>query len=112
MADPTPKQILEEQIPQRLTAKPELQKEINAVIVFDITGAAGGKWAIDLTKSEGWVSTTTDGLTPKMTVVCSDADFVAISTKKLNAQMAAMSGKLKFKPMDMNLAMKLGKLLA
>ena len=28
----------------------------------------------------------------------------------MNAQMAAMSGKLKFKPMDMGLAMKLAKL--
>ena len=32
--------------------------------------------------------------------------------KQLNPQVAAMTGKLKFKPMDMGLAMKLGKLLA
>jgi putative sterol carrier protein len=41
-----------------------------------------------------------------------DADFIKIRTKQLNANMAAMSGKLKFKPMDMGLAMKLGKLLS
>jgi hypothetical protein len=111
MADPTPQQILEEQIPSRITAKPELQKDINAVIVFDITGPNGGKWTLDLTKPSDWVSKTADGTTPKMTVVVSDNDFVGISTKKLNSQMAAMSGKLRFKPMDMGLAMKLGKLL-
>lgn len=111
MSDITPKQIIEEQIPQRINAKPELQKDINAVILFDITGPNGGKWALDLTKGADWVSTETENVTPKMTVQVSDADFVGISTKKLNAQMAAMSGKLKFKPMDMGLAMKLGKLL-
>jgi putative sterol carrier protein len=42
----------------------------------------------------------------------SDEDFVKIRQKQLNPQMAAMTGKLKFKPMDMGLAMKLGKLLA
>ena len=50
--------------------------------------------------------------TPKMTITVSDADFVKIRQKQLNAQMAAMQGKLKFKPMDMGLAMKLGKLLS
>ncbi len=109
MADPTPKQILEEIIPQRITAKPELLKDINAVVVFDI---GGNKWTVDMTKPSDWVKAGAEGVTPKMTLMASDADFVAVCTKKLNAQMAAMSGKLKFKPMDLNLAMKLGKLLA
>ena len=111
MADMTPKSILEQDIPAVLKDKPELLKEINAVIHFDVTGPAGGKWTLDLTKAEGWVSEGANG-EPKMTVVVGDADFVKIRQKQLNAQMAAMSGKLKFKPMDMGLAMKLGKLLA
>ena len=41
----------------------------------------------------------------------SDQDFLKIKQKQLNPQAAAMTGKLKFKPMDMGLAMKLGKLL-
>ena len=111
MADQTPKSILEQEIPAALQAKPELIQELNAVIHFDVTGPAGGKWTLDLTKADGWVS---EGLTgaSKMTVTVGDADFVKIRQKQLNAQMAAMSGKLKFKPMDMGLAMKLGKLLA
>jgi len=112
MADmSTPKLIIEEEIPRRIAAKPELQTDINAVVVFDITGPDGGKWVLDLTKPTDWVKAGAEGVSPKMTLVCSDKDFVAVCTKKLNANMAAVSGKLKFKPMDMNLALKLGKLI-
>lgn len=110
MADVNPKSILEEEIPNRLKAKPELAKDINAVVHFNVTGDTGGTWTLDLTKAEGWVSSGANG-EPKMTITVSDQDFVKISQKQLNAQMAAMQGKLKFKPMDMGLAMKLGKLL-
>jgi putative sterol carrier protein len=111
MADATSKSILENDIPAALTAKPELAKEINAIVHFVITGDNGGTWTVDLTKPSDWVTAGAVG-EPKMTVTVSDADFVKIRSKQLNAQMAAMQGKLKFKPMDMGLAMKLGKLLA
>jgi len=111
MADQTAKSILETDIPALLTSKPELAKDINAVIHFNITGDQGGTWTVDLTKASGWVTTGATG-TPKMTITVSDQDFVKIRQKQLNAQMAAMQGKLKFKPMDMGLAMKLGKLLS
>ena len=107
----TPKQIIEDEIPRRIAAKPELQKEMNAVIVFDITGPEGGKWTLDMTRSSDWVKSGAEGVTPKMTLTASDKDFIAVCTKKLNANMAAVSGKLKFKPMDMGLALKLGKLI-
>jgi|SRR5215468_5773430 len=107
----TPKSILEDAIPALLASKPELAKEINSVIHFVITGDQGGTWTLDTTKSSGWVTPGPQG-TPKMTVTVSDQDFVKIRTKEMNAQMAALQGKLKFKPMDMALAMKLGKLLA
>lgn len=110
MAELTAKTILEQDIPEVLKNKPELAKEIDAVIHFNVTGDAGGTWTLDLTKPDGWVSQGAQG-TPKMTVTVSDQDFVKIRQKQLNAQMAAMQGKLKFKPMDMGLAMKLGKLL-
>ena len=106
----TSKDILETDIPKILTEKPQLGKEINAVIHFDVSGDNGGKWTLDLTKDSDWVSQGLNGES-KMTVYMSNEDFVKIREKKLNAQMAAMQGKLKFKPMDMGLAMKLGKLL-
>jgi putative sterol carrier protein len=111
MADVSVKTILEHDIPAALAAKPELAKEINAVIHFVITGDQGGTWTMDCTTASGSVVPGAQG-TPKMTLTVSDADFVKIRSKQLNAQMAAMQGKLKFKPMDMGLAMKLGKLLA
>jgi len=105
------KDILETDIPNTLKAKPDLAKEINAVIHFNVTGEGGGTWTLDCTKPSDWVKAGAEG-TPKMTITVSNDDFVKIREKKLNAQMAAMQGKLKFKPMDMGLAMKLGKLLS
>lgn len=48
--------------------------------------------------------------TPKRTISVSADDSVKINQKQLNPQMAAMQGKLKFRPMDMGLAMQLSKL--
>ena len=106
----TAQQVLETDIPNLLKAKPELGKDINAIIHFNITGDNGGTWTMDLTKESDWVAQGANG-EPKMTITVSNEDFVKIREKKLNAQMAAMQGKLKFKPMDMGLAMKLAKLL-
>ena len=107
----TPKDILEQDIPATLQTKPELAKDINAVVHFNVTGDTGGTWTLDATKDSEWVSAGANG-EPKMTITVADADFVKIRKKELNPQMAAMQGKLKFKPMDMGLAMKLAKLLA
>jgi len=110
MSDLTSKSILESEIPNMLSQKPELAKDINALLHFVVTGDQGGTWTVDLTKESDWVSAGATG-TPKMVITVSNEDFVKIRQKQLNAQAAAMSGKLKFKPMDMGLAMKLGKLI-
>ncbi|MCU0701836.1 MAG: SCP2 sterol-binding domain-containing protein [Myxococcaceae bacterium] len=104
------KDILEVEIPKRLAAKPELAKDINAVVHFTISGDGGGDWTLDCTKTEGWVSAGKNGES-KMTIMAAAGDFEKIINKQMNAQMAAMQGKLKFKPMDMGLAMKLAKLM-
>lgn len=111
MADTSAKNILENEIPELLKQKPELAKDINAVVHFNVTGDQGGTWTMDLTRDSDWVKQGAEG-DPKMTITVSDQDFVKIRQKQLNPQMAAMQGKLKFKPMDMGLAMKLGKLLS
>ena len=110
MADPTVKEVFEKQIPERLEAQPNLASEIDALVHFNITGDGGGTWTLDTTGGKKELEAGARG-EPKMVITCSDQDFVKIATKALNANMAAMSGKLKFKPMDMGLAMKLGKLL-
>lgn len=104
------KDIMETEIPNRLQAKPELAKEINAIIHFNITGDGGGAWTLDCTKAADWSSAGTSG-DPKMVITCAAPDFEKIVAKQMNAQTAAMTGKLKFKPMDMGLAMKLAKLI-
>jgi putative sterol carrier protein len=107
----TSKDILETEIPTLLKAKPELAKDLNAVVHFVVSGDGGGTWTLDCTKDSDWVTEGANG-TPKMTISVSNEDFVKIRAKQMNAQMAAMQGKLKFKPMDMGLAMKLAKLLS
>ena len=104
------KDILETEIPKLLKEKPELAKDLNAIVHFVVSGDGGGTWTLDCTKAEGWVSAGASG-EPKMVLTCAAPDFEKIVTKQMNAQMAAMSGKLKFKPMDMGLAMKLAKLM-
>ena len=104
------KDILETEIPNLLKTKPEIAKDINAVIHFAITGTDAGTWTLDCTKEADWVTSGANG-TPKMTITVAGEDLVKIRAKQLNAQMAAMQGKLKFKPMDMGLAMKLAKLM-
>jgi len=105
------KEILEKQIPELLKSKPELIKEINAILHFAVTGDQGGTWTVDLTKDSDWVQTGAQG-TPKMTITVSGDDLVKMRQKQLNPTMAFSAGKLKLKPMDMGLAMKLGKLLS
>ncbi len=109
MSDLNAKTVLETEIPALLASKPEIRKEIDAVIHFQVSGEGGGTWTIDLTRPSDWVTSGAQG-TPKMTLSVSNDDFVKIRRRQLNPQMAALQGKLKFKPMDMGLAMKLGKL--
>jgi len=111
MADASPKQILEETIPSRLESRPGLAEEIGAVVVFRITGAAGGDWTLDC--SSGNKSVRAGAVpSPQMTITATDSDFVQVATGKLDPSMAAMSGKLKLSPMDMALGLKLVKLLS
>ena len=110
MADLTPKSYFEEALPAKFTANPKLVSEVNAILEFQIGGPTGGTWTVDCSaEGAGKVSEGSKG-TAKTTVICGDADFLNILTKKTNATMAFMSGKLKVKG-DMQLAMKLQKVL-
>ena len=106
----TPKEIFEKRIADALGKNPALAKEVNAVFHFDLPGPDGGKWTLDLTREHDWVAAGLTG-TAAMTITVSDTDFVNVVAGKLNAQMAVMSGKLKFKPMNIALATRLSKVL-
>ena len=45
------KDILETEIPNLLKSKPEVAKDVNAVIHFNVTGDNGGTWTLDCTKA-------------------------------------------------------------
>lgn len=105
----TPKEILEQKIPEKIKAKPDKAKAVNAIVNFDITGPTGGQWTLDCTQPDAPVKTGNDPAA-KVTVVMSDADFVSLVAGQLNAQMAFLTGKLKVKG-DMGTALKLGNIL-
>jgi predicted lipid carrier protein YhbT len=103
------KDIFERHMPDRLKSKPDLVTKINAVYQFNISGAAGGQWAVDCATPGGAV-TEGPSQSARCTVNCTDADFLSIVNGKLNPQMAFMMGKLKIQG-DMGLALKLAQLL-
>ncbi len=109
--DVTPKVIFEEKIAEALGKNPALAKDVNAVFHFEVPGPHGGRWTLDLTREASWVSPGLVGAA-NMTITVSDDDFVKVVTGKMNAQMAVMSGKLRFQPMNIALASKLSKVLA
>ena len=85
----------------------ELVKKVKGVIAFELTNDAGkvAHWSIDLKNGSGSV-TATKPAKADVTLVMKDADFVAMSEGKLNAQNAFMKGQLKIKG-NMMLAQKL-----
>ncbi len=103
--------VFEKGFASGLGKNPELAKEVNAIIHFDITGDGGGQWTLDLTLPTDYVKPGFVG-TSAMTLSATASDFLDIVSGKLNGQMAVMTGKLKIKPMNVGLAMKLGKVLA
>ena len=100
--------IFQDKIAKKLTANAEKVKAIKAIYAFDITDE-GSTWLIDLTKDSDFVS---EGIADKAncTVSIKATDLNDIVEKKLNPQMAFMTGKLKVKG-DMGLALKLGTIL-
>lgn len=106
----TAKDIIEDQIPVALHKRPELVKEIDAIIHFNITGIPDGQWTMNLTQQNDWISKGLNGL-PALTITISEEDFIRLRKGELNGPMAVMTGKLRFQPMDLGLAMKVAKLL-
>lgn len=83
----------------------EIAGNLQASYLFDISGAKGGKWTLEI--KNGQCDLISGSCTsPTVTISISDQDWIAISQGKLNSQMAFMMGKLRVSG-DMSLAMKL-----
>lgn len=100
--------IFTKQIGPKLNDKADKVKAINSIYEFNITDE-NCVWTIDLTKASDFVTEGTTG-NAKCTVSIKAEDLQSILDKKLNPQMAFMTGKLKVKG-DMGLALKLGTIL-
>lgn len=101
-------EIFNGRIAPKLNEKAAQVKTINSIYEFNITDE-NTTWTIDLTKDTDFVSEGTTG-NAKCTVSIKCEDLQSILDKKLNPQMAFMTGKLKVKG-DMGLALKLGTIL-
>ncbi len=104
------KEILENKIPQKIIAKPDVVKSINALVLFDLTGEGGGRWSIDFCNPAAPVLVG-DCANPQVTLTMSATDFESMVGGQLNAQQAFLTGKLKVKG-DMGTALKLGAILS
>lgn len=105
----TAKEIFEGKIATKLQENPDKATKINSVYQFNVTGDTPSTWTLDLTQPGGKVS---EGAASnaKCTVTISVENLSNIVEKKLNPQMAFMTGKLKVAG-DMGLALKLGSIL-
>ena len=90
-------------IPQYAT--PESIKDINAKILFDLSGEGGGQWVVAIANGQ---VTTEKATTPNPTVTVNSSvnDYLSIINGELNPMNAFMQGKVKVKG-DMALVMKL-----
>ncbi|MBI3180655.1 MAG: SCP2 sterol-binding domain-containing protein [Myxococcales bacterium] len=103
-------QLIEREIPERLSSRAELAERVNAVVHFDIAGPGGGQWTLDLTRKKDWVALGLEGVAA-MTVRCKDRDLLQIAAGKKDPQEAVLSGELSLEPLDLDLAQAIGELL-
>lgn len=105
-----PKEWFETELPKTAETDPKRVEGFNGTLVFVINGERGGSWTVDIHDKKLKV-TAEAAASPDITVTMKDGDFVDFINKKLNGQMAFMTGKLKVKG-NMALAMKLQNLIA
>src|SRR5690349_5299984 len=98
-----------DKIQGKISANPDKAKSVNGIYEFKISDGSPDTWTIDLTKDAGQVSQGSSG-NAKCTVTIKSQDLADIIEKKLNPQMAFMTGKLKVAG-DMGMALKLGNIL-
>lgn len=103
----TVQEIFEGKIGGKMKEKADKVKEINAVYQFKIKDAEPSDWVVDCVNV-----VVKSGISPeaKCTVTISLENLEKLIEKKLNPQMAFITGKLKVQG-NMGLALKLGAIL-
>lgn len=105
----TAQELFEQKIGAKIRENPDKIKNVQAIYEFQVTGDPPSTWTLDLTSPEGKVFQGSTG-NAKCVVTIALENLVAIVEKKLNPQMAFMTGKLKVTG-DMGMALKLGTIL-
>ncbi len=105
----TADEIFNQKVAAKLNENPQKSKAVGGIYEFNVTDAKQTVWTIDLTKDAGFVSEGSSGKAD-VTITISEANLSDIVAKKLNPQMAFMTGKLKVKG-NMGMALKLGSIL-
>ena len=103
------REIFENRIAQKLSENAEKARAVGSVYEFELTGDQPEQWTVDLTRHENFVSSGSSGRA-QCIVSLSLTVLNEIIEKKLNPQMAFMTGKLKVKG-NLALALKLGSFL-
>ena len=101
----TPQEVMD-RIPSAF--QPEKAQGVTATFQWDISGALGGRWFVEI-KDGTCVVQNGDSPNPNITITIGDENFVKLISGRLDGTMAFMTGKLKVKG-DMGLAMKLPQL--
>lgn len=104
------KSFFDVKVPAALSAHPDKAKDVAAVYLFNISGADGGTWTVDLVSNPPTCKPGTHGAA-QCTIECSDDDFRVMLDGGMQAAMSLFfSGKLKVTG-DPTLATRLSKLL-
>ncbi len=78
--------------------------DLNVSVQFELSGDTGGKWYVNIANGACEVQTGTVD-SPQATIRMDAADYVDMTTGKLNPMAAFMSGKIKVEG-DLNTVMK------
>ncbi|MFI5394293.1 MAG: SCP2 sterol-binding domain-containing protein [Candidatus Binatia bacterium] len=104
-----PREWFERELPSAVQLDPKKIEGFNGALLFTISGDRGGTWTVDIHDHQ--LNIKAEAVpNPDISITMKDGDFVNFINKKLNGQMAFMTGKLKVKG-NMQLAMKLNGLI-
>ncbi len=107
MAVNSPKEFMETLLPEKLS-DPEVLKDLDLTLQFNISGDNGGKWVLRVKDQKAVIEEGTVDK-PIIAIEMKDTNYVKLVNGDLSGQKAFMTGKLKFKG-DMNVGIKLQEL--
>ena len=90
----TPSEFFKKVLPARF--KPERAKGIDVVAQVNIDGSNGGKWTVTIRDQTMEVTEGTHQ-SPTLAIDMAETDFLDLVNRKLSAEKAFFTGKIKFK---------------